>query len=431
MATLSELLKEKQSLPIGNVYQKTIYGKTYTYYQYFKDGKRFTEIVDNKTAEELKKQVARRKEIERLIKDIKSKEKTIFLSKNSLSYTGEVMSGDIPVAKFENGGLVSINEELAPLVIKRTHSLVAFLKLRVIDMSRTNARILKRSLGINVEEDEVLSLYSYALSVGDNYWFKPKHSKYKYQDVRFQDDSLFDLALKGNSLYFAMKAKLSPELTTTGSFEKGWKIIDNEWWLYKSGSSKQIFSELFAYLFAELIGVNTALYQYDDGYIRSKNFARDVNFEPLAALLGDNDSYQYVFDNLIKINKDIAKDYLKLMMFDAVIYNVDRHNENTGLLRDRNSGAILSLAPNFDNNLALISTIDILNEPKKDGLIKLFIEFLKNNESALALYKSIPFKDIDKDAINGIIRLIPIEMDNSQDIIDKIYQRYNYLKNIS
>ncbi len=430
MATLSELLKEKQSLPIGNVYQKTINGKTYNYYQYFESGQRYTKIVDEKAAKELKQKILRRKEVEKLIKDIKSKEKTVVLSKKSLSYTGEVMSGDTPVAKFENGVLIKIDESLAPLIIKRTHSLESFLKLRVIDISRTNARLLKKSLGIKVNDDTNLSLYSYALSISDNYWFKPKHSKYKYKDVFFKDDSLFDLSLKGNSIYFANAAKITPELTTTGSFEKGWKIINGEWWLYKSGNSKQIFSELFCYHFAKLIGLDTAIYEYDNGFIKSKNFAGNYNFEPLASLIGDNDSFQYIFDSLMSINENIAKQYLFLSFFDSVVYNVDRHNENAGLLRDRKSGKIISLAPNFDNNLALISTIDQLNNPYDDGLIKLFVGFLKKNEKAKTLFKELDLKTISLDDIKEIILLIPINIDDTDSIADKVYKRYNYLKNM-
>ena len=40
---------------------------------------------------------------------------------------------------------------------------------------------------------------------------------------------------------------------------------------------------------------------------------------------------------------------------DALVYNVDRHTQNFGILRDGETGAILSMAPNFDNNIALIS----------------------------------------------------------------------------
>lgn len=76
------------------------------------------------------------------------------------------------------------------------------------------------------------------------------------------------------------------------------------------------------------------------------------------------------------ISKDVAKQYLLLLWMDTVCYNMDRHTENFGVLRDVNSGEILSLAPNYDNNIALISNgypSDVLR--KHDGLIRFFKEF--------------------------------------------------------
>ena len=429
MATLSELLNELQSLPIGNVYEKRINGKTYYYHQYFLNGVRYSRILKKNEVEEITSKIAHRKEIEKLIKSIKLKNVT--LSKNANELTGFVMNGNEEVAKFEKGVLVSLNEKHAPLVIVRTHSIEEFLKLRVIDMSRTNARILKKVLNIEVDEDYKTPLYSYALSISDQYWFKPKNSKLKYHDVNFDNDSLFETSLKGEVNVFFHKAKLSPEITTTGSFEKGWKYIDNEWWLYKQGNNKQIFSELFCSRFAELIGINTVKYEYDGNYIFCKNFSSIYNYEPIASVAGDNDNYEHVFNALFKLNANLLKDYLRLMFFDCVINNIDRHNENLGVLRDAKTGRIVSLAPNFDNNLALIATTNSLNNnPKKDGFINSFISFLKNNEIAKGLYKENRFKDISIEEVENIVSSIPIDVENKDKIAESVVLRYSYLKNI-
>lgn len=431
MKTLSELISELKTLPSGNVYKKTINGKEYYYHQYFINGARVGSIVYKDNVDELKHKIEYRKQIEKQIKLIKSKQKNIVLSKNAKDLTGSVMSGNTVVATFEQGTLSYINEKLAPLVIKRTHRMEEFLNLRVIDMSRTNARILKRILNIHVDEDYKAALYSYALSVSDNYWFKPKHSKLKYNELKFKDDSYFDAALKGDTTYSKFVNQLTPEITTTGSFEKGWKYINGEWWLYKSGKPNQIFAELYCYHFAKLIGIDTAIYEYDDGYIRSKNFATRYNFEPMASLLGDNDDNNVVFDELYKINKDIAKDYLKLIALDAVVFNVDRHNENVGILRDRRNGKIVSLAPNFDNNMAFYSNTGIsLDMPQKDNMIKTFVNFLKNNEIAKELYEEIIFPDITIKDLQCIVSKVEIKINNSDEVIVILLERYNYVKSL-
>ena len=430
MATLSELLKELETLPIGNVYDKKIKGNIYSYYQYFENGQRFTKKIDEETKNELLPKIKRRKELEQEIKAIKENQGNFVLSKNAASLTGYVMAGNHVVATFEKGRLIDWDDDLVPLVIKRTRSIEPFLKLRVIDISRTNARILKKALGIQTSDENVLPLYSYALSIYDNYWFKPKHSKLKYKDIAFNDDSLFDLSLKGNSLYFSNKPRLTPELTTGGSFEKGWKIINDEWWLYKTGNNNQIFSELFCYHLASLLDIDTAIYEYDDGYIRSKNFADKYNFEPMAALTGENEEYDHVFNILYEIDKDIAKQYIRLIFFDSVVYNIDRHSENMGVMRDRKTGKIISLAPNFDNNLAVLGTRDTVPSPVKDQFIKLFVSFLNNNEKACEMYKKMKIRVINEEDVNRIVDLIPIDVPNKEDIALKVYQRYKYLIDI-
>ena len=340
------------------------------------------------------------------------------------------MSGNIPVAEFENGKLLWIDDVRAPLSIKRTHGMEQFLNLRVIDMSRTNARLLKKALNIDIDEEYKIPLYSYALSISDNYWFKPKFSKLKYNDLVFNNDIFSDTSLKGDLTVFPYQNSLTPEITTPGSFEKGWKLIDKHWYLYKTGDARKFFSEIFSYKFAELIDINTASYEYDGHYIRSKNFAEKYNFEPIAALFMNNEDYNYIFDNLLKIDSKIAKDYIKLIFFDSVIYNVDRHNENLGLLRDRKTGQIISLAPNFDNNMALISTVEQLPPPNKDAFINIFVNFLKSNETAKNLYKEIALKEISLDDIKSIVDSIDIDVDYKDDIPTRVLQRYNYLKQL-
>lgn len=427
METISSLILEKNNLPIGNVYKKTINNSIYYYYQYFSNGKRYSKLIIEDEYKNLKTQIARRKEIESILKAMKNSEQKHVLSWNAKKLTGYIMNGNTKVAEFENGNMLWCNSSLAPLVISRTSSIQKFLSLRVLDMSRTNARILKKLLNIKVDDDYMAALYSYALSINDNYWFKPKHSKLKYEGITFKNDNLFETSLRGNTTYFPNINVLTPELTTTGSYEKGWKYINNEWWLYKTGNKEEYFSELFCYNFAKLINLDTAIYEMDNGYIRTKNFSPTTNFEPLASILDDNEDYNDVFNSLCAIDQDIAKQYIKLIFFDAVIYNIDRHNENVGLLRDRKTGNIISLAPNFDNNIALFATTKIIKNPKDDSFLNMFIKFIKNNNKALSIFKEIEFINITKDDIQNILNNIDIKIDDEIDLINKIFDRYFYI----
>ena len=67
MMTLSELIKEKNKLPVGNVYAKRISSKTYYYYQYFKDGQRYSELLKSGEVKRLVPLILKRQKIEKQI----------------------------------------------------------------------------------------------------------------------------------------------------------------------------------------------------------------------------------------------------------------------------------------------------------------------------------------------------------------------------
>ena len=91
---------------------------------------------------------------------------------------------------------------------------------------------------------------------------------------------------------------------------------------------------------------------------------------------------------------------------------MDRHTENFGLLRDVKTGKILSLAPNYDNNIALIAKgypSDVRRT--HDGLIGFLKAFLQDCEEAQELYREIRLPEITEDIIDECLDEIPIEVD--------------------
>ena len=53
------------------------------------------------------------------------------------------------------------------------------------------------------------------------------------------------------------------------------------------------------------------------------------------------------------VGKDFAEQIRSMLVFDALIYNEDRHFGNFGVLRDNHTGSIIAPAPIFDNGLSL------------------------------------------------------------------------------
>ncbi|MBO4286448.1 MAG: hypothetical protein J5880_03855 [Bacilli bacterium] len=401
MKNINELLIEIESLPSGYISKKNIHGKDYFYLQYKNNGKLVSKYIKEDDLEKLKEDLKRREEIENEIKSLLAKEKNLnTLSKTTLELSGYIMEEDRVVAEFDKGVLVNIDNDNAPLIVKRTHDLVSFLSSRILDTSRTNARLLKRIMNVHGEEEYLIALKNHATSVTDNYWFRSKNSRLKYKDVSLESDIYNEVSLKGELLYFPKEAKLSPQFSLLGSYEKCWKLIDNEWWMYKSETKEELYSELIASKISDLLSIPTALYEIDGDYIRTKNFASKYYFEPLSSLAGDDDSFEHVFALLFSLDKELAKQYLKIIYFDALVNNVDRHNENLGFLRNKKTGKIVSLAPNFDLNMSLFSRNKLLSQTK-DGFISLFIKFVDSNEMVKSLYKEIEIpslkeKDIDE-----------------------------------
>ena len=428
MESLFELFHERNSLPRGNIYKKQIKGHFYFYYQYRENGKNITKQIKNlEEVSKLALQIAKRKQIETKIKKIlKYGNRDIELSDYAKEYTGYVMSGDAVVAEFLKGELVSKDDKLCPLIIKRTNSLLNFLKSRSIDSGRTNSRILKKILNINVKDDTLVSLCSYAASISDNYWFKPKHSKLKYKDIAFNNDMFFDTALRGLISIYPKRIILSPELTTNGSYEKGWKNENGEWWLYKVGTKEERYSEMFYSRLFEELNLPTAHYEIEDKYIKTRDFSGNFNFEPMISIAGENENIDFVYKELNLINHQIALDYLRLCVFDVVLNNVDRHNENCGLMRDRETGEIISLAPNYDDNLCLISRSKDLSLDRNEGFLQFFIKLIQGSKEIKTALKEITFPEITDEMLDKINSEINIEFEMDFENIKKyILIRYS------
>ena len=329
---------------------------------------------------------------------------------------GTLMSEDRVIATVVNSEITEYNEKLLPLYLKRTRNLEGWLSSRAIDAHRTNSRLLKRALRLRTADDAETALAVNAATVTARYWFKPEGSAACWDDVRFKENYFDSLALRGDPNGFSHKPSRTPELTNTGSFEKCWRLIDGVWWMYKSGNENEYFSELFICKLGEKLGLPMAHYELDDGYIRSRNFTdgTDLIFEPISALMNDNEEYSDCFDTLCALSPLLAEQYLYIIWTDTVCFNMDRHTENFGFLRNVHSGEIVSMAPNYDNNVALIARGYPDNcDRTGDGLIRFFREFLIDNAEAKAMYRAMGLPEITEQIIAECMDEIPIPVDRA------------------
>ena len=338
-----------------------------------------------------------------------------------------VLSGDIPVAKWEKHSLVILNERLLPLFLKRDPDIYIWLKSRAIDSKRPNARLLKKALRLTEHDDVSTVLHVNGATITDNYWIKPIDSDLTYEQVRFDNDCFSRLALKGtyDSFNKAANSKHSktPELTNIGSFEKCWKLRDGEWWMYKKANHNEQFSELFICELGRELGMNMAHYERGEGCVRSKDFTEGakVNFEPAMAFMGDNEEYEDVIAALEKLCPQAIPDYIRMIFMDTITANPDRHTNNFGLLRDTETGELLGLAPMFDHNMALISRGYPAKPKKGDLLISLFNEVI----AAHPEYKEF-IPELTESTVRKVIDKLGMKV-RTQDVVDLVMGRYTII----
>ena len=330
-----------------------------------------------------------------------------------MNLNGNIMSKDKVVARVENGLIVDFDAKLLPLYLLKTKDVAQWLSDRAIDSHRTNSRLLKRALRLSNADDLDVVLRVHATTITDTYWFKKDGEELSYNDVRFKENQFDKLALCGDPDSFDKAYCPTPELTNIGSYEKCWRLIDERWWMVKSGNENELFSELFFYHFGKRLGFNMAVYEPEDKYVKSIDFTdgASVNFESAAGLVLGNEDYSFNFRVFAEISEAIAKQYVEMLYIDTLCNNMDRHTQNYGVLRDIESGEILSFAPLFDHNIALIARGMPSLDRKNNKLIGLFIDFLNSTPEAMRIFHNLELPPVDEEMIRQCCEEIPIKTD--------------------
>lgn len=340
-----------------------------------------------------------------------------------------IMNRDSIAAEYIDGRLKIINKNITPLQLIFSDDVDKWLETRAIDSHRANSRLLKKALRLTDKDDIGTVISVNAATITDTYWIKPLGSDLTYGDVRFDNDYFSNLALTGSydSFNKAANSKRSrtPELTNIGSYEKCWKLRDGDWWMYKKANHEEMFSELFVYKLGMRLGFNMAHYERGRGVIKTKDFTDNatVNFESAYSFMGDNEDYIDTVKKLKKLCHDCIGDYVRIIFLDTICANPDRHTFNFGVLRNSENGKIIGLAPNFDNNMALIARGYPKNIARKnDVLVRLFNELMQYDKT-LKQYVPTVTDDIIKTTIDELSMRV-----KSKVITEFMMNGYNQIK---
>ncbi len=288
---------------------------------------------------------------------------------------------DMPLLSFEMrigalGGYIAKIEricerrKLLPMDLELTdEGIMKWLQNRVIPKNRAFVDEILQSLGLSSRDTKGIIDVCKGLSLNDSYWvvpedFERKFYAYNLYDNRFSE--ILSLVAYTGVTQSDAAFSTSPELTTNGMLPKAWRFIENEGiYLYKGGTSgfantgKEPYSEFYASQVAEAMGLDAVRYDLENwkGILASKcKLFTDIDtaFIPIGRVVkaGGIDAVVKYYDGLGGAFADAVRD---MLVFDALIYNEDRHFGNFGLLRDNRTGKISAPAPIFDNGVSLFA----------------------------------------------------------------------------
>ena len=244
-----------------------------------------------------------------------------------------------------------------------------WLRKRVIPKNRAFVNEILGTFGLNRNNVKGIIDVCKGLSLNDSYWVVPtgsagKFSQYNLYENRFSE-ALALVAYTGVGSTDAAFTT-SPELTTNGMLPKAWRFLsDDGVYLYKGGTEgaanagNEPYAEYYACQVAEAMGLSAVHYdlEYWKGILASKcKLFTDIDtaFVPIGRIV-KNAGLQACIDYYKAQGEAFYQQLCSMFVFDAVIYNEDRHFGNFGLLRDNHTGKLIAPAPIFDNGLSLFA----------------------------------------------------------------------------
>ena len=259
--------------------------------------------------------------------------------------------------------LLPIKMELTP------KGIIKWLSNRVIPKNRAFVDEILKTFGLSVNDTKGIIDICLGLSLNDSYWVTPVEFDGKFVDYNLFENPFSEaLSLVAyTGVGSAEKAfSTSPEFTTNGMLRKAWRHIENDGiYLYKGGTEgaanagNEPYSEFYACQVAKAMGLNCVEYDLENwkGILASKcRLFTDINtaFVPINRLIKDR-TLKNALDYYAELGKPFYDELCSMLVFDAIIYNEDRHFGNFGVLRDNHTGKIIKPAPIFDNGLSLFN----------------------------------------------------------------------------
>lgn len=311
-----------------------------------------------------------------------------------MNYT--LMHFDTPLIVFSaerqaetNIRIIEVHEEskeLFPLDLAEIseRGIESWIKHRSIPKNRAYVDTLLSSLGLSVNRPLDLISVSKGLSLNDCYWLKQEDSSDSFDGVNLYDNRfsrvLGQIAFTGYGSSNVSGLTSSPEFTTNGMLPKCWRRIDGKILLYKGGTmgasntGNEPYSEFYAYQIGKILGINVIPYnlsKWKDILCSTCELftSKDVSFVPVGRIVRSG-GMQAVKAYYKELGPEFEKALNDMLIFDALIFNTDRHYGNFGFLIDSHTNSIIAPAPLFDHGNSLFNFAGVDALKSKESFLK-------------------------------------------------------------
>jgi hypothetical protein len=302
----------------------------------------------------------------------------------------------------------------------------AWLQGRGLPDSRKDKNQIKKQF--NVEELQTLTMQAGGLNLTDHYWFHRTDKDNIWKNVNYFENTFDEVKEKGVAAPGIDPSvhRQSPNVCVDGSIEKRWIIEDGRRFLLKGSRYKRMqepFNEMTASLILNEYNIKHVGYELrrtkDNIPYSICECICDENTEFLNAqwvILKEPQGMKDMYTHFLDICKkngihDVKKRMDEMMGLDFIIGNEDRHRGNFGILRNSQTLQWLNIVPIFDNgnslffdksddeikengidstgkafgdsnrlNLKLLDWLEWYDGSKKDTIISIVAQSLKNNE---------------------------------------------------
>lgn len=296
------------------------------------------------------------------------------------------------------------DNRLLPIgVTAEPESFMKWLRSRIIPKNREYVDSFLAKNGLSHNDTKGILQICKGLSLNDSYWIVENEDE-KFEDYNlYEHDFLKVLSLIAYTGYGSSPARgftSSPEFTTAGMLRKGWRRLGERILLYKGGTTgaanagNEPFSEFYASQIAtrmELNHVDYSLAMWKSCMCSVCELFTDIDhsYVPIFRFV-PNYSLRTVADYIKNLGEEYYDEFVDMLIFDALIFNEDRHFGNFGLIVDNQTNKPCAFAPIFDNGLSLFNFA-------MDDDIENLEEYAKTRSSSYG----VPFENIVKEFITS------------------------------